>query len=91
MNSFMFSRYSHLHGLTCLSSHVFTCRSQSLQIYMQYDIETSYFQHWNLLCVYLLMHLINYIDFWIFNHALNKIINQIRRLICSVNSQQLFT
>ena len=80
-----------LTGLTCPSSHRFTGKSESLQIYMQYDVETSYFQCSNMFCVYLLLYLLDFVDFWIFNLALIKNINKICRLICSVHFQQLFT
>ena len=64
-NSFMFLLIHICMGLTCPLSHEFTCKSESLQILMQYDVETSYFQNSNLFCVYLLPYLLDFLDFWI--------------------------
>ena len=48
-------------------------------------METRDFQHAIMFYEYLLMYLLDFLDFWIFNHAMIKNINKICKLICSIN------
>ena len=44
-------------------------------------METSYFQQSNRFCFYLLVYLMDLLEFWICSHALNKNINTMCKLI----------